>query len=249
MNCATFGNGSLLVSLHPIGLNRGMWEEFVPHLGKRHRVVSIDLPGHGSAVTVPLAWTISAIADAVMPALLSLSDEYALLGASLGGMVAQELSLRNLPNLRMLILADTLSRVMPQHQLAIRQRADDARQHGMAALMEETIQRWFTSSFIRECQEPLARVRSILASNNAEVHAACWEAIAAFDIEDRLPAIPVPVRTIVGAEDSSTPPSMAQSIADRVSDGQCRIISDAAHMSMIEKPAEFAETVFEFTSQ
>jgi 3-oxoadipate enol-lactonase len=246
---ARFRNGPLLVCIHPIGLNCRMWKEFVPQLGKRHRVVSIELPGHGSTAPLPSAWTISSIANAVMPALLALNHDYVLLGASLGGMVAQELSLRNLPNLRMLILADTLSNVLTEHQAAIRKRAENVRQHGMAALMEETIQRWFTASFIRDSRDRVARVSSILETNNPEYHAACWEAIAAFDIRDRLPAVPVAVRTIVGSEDISTPPSMAQSIADSVPDGQCRVISGAAHMSMIEKPEEFAEMVVGFTSQ
>jgi 3-oxoadipate enol-lactonase len=224
-----------------------MWEEFVPQLGERHRIVPVDLPGHGSASPLSSKWTVAAIADAVMADLHSLADEYVLLGASLGGMVAQELAVRKPQKLSMLILVDTLSSVMPRQQSAIRRRAESAREGGMAALMEDTIQRWFTPSFIRERGAEVTRVRSILAGCNPEFHAACWEAIAGFDIEDRISAIRVPVCTVVGSEDISTPPSVAQAIAESVPDGQCIIIPAAGHMSMIEKPEEFASIVSEVT--
>jgi len=236
----------LLVCLHPIGLNGGLWEEFVPHLQQRHRVISIDLPGHGKASPLCSEWTVAAIADAVERELKGTGEDYTLLGASLGGMVAQVLALRRLPNLRRLILADTLSAVTAKQQEVLVGRAHSVREGGMSALLDETIRRWFTADFIRDRGAIAMRVKAILAACNPEFHASCWEAIASFNIENEISEIRVPVLTIVGSEDTSTPPYIAQAIAERVYDGRCQIIPDAAHMSMIEQPEVFASMVAGF---
>ena len=41
------GKGSVVLLLHGFLENSSMWENLIPHLIKRNRVISIDLLGHG----------------------------------------------------------------------------------------------------------------------------------------------------------------------------------------------------------
>ncbi|MEO7202883.1 MAG: alpha/beta fold hydrolase, partial [Candidatus Tumulicola sp.] len=64
----------------------------------------------------------------------------------------------------------------------------------------------------------------------------------------RLHELRVPVLVVTGSRDAMTPPKYAQSLADRVPLGSARIIPDAGHFAMIERPDEVADAIAAFAA-
>ncbi|BCJ29980.1 alpha/beta fold hydrolase [Actinocatenispora sera] len=81
------GDGPPVLLLHGAGGSRHDWYPLVPALRKRHRVVAVDLPGHGAAPGGTWNWARACDAlDATVTALGTGTP--AVVGMSLGGLLA-----------------------------------------------------------------------------------------------------------------------------------------------------------------
>ncbi|MFE4373261.1 alpha/beta fold hydrolase [Streptomyces sp. NPDC056835] len=83
------GEGSPLLLLHGAGRSLADWDAVAPLLTQRHRVLAVDLPGHGRSEDGPRPWSFEAAAQTIE----SVLDFYeipdaVLVGHSLGGMLA-----------------------------------------------------------------------------------------------------------------------------------------------------------------
>ena len=45
----------LLVLAHPLGMTQGVWDDMLPALLEKFRVLTWDLPGHGASANLPEA--------------------------------------------------------------------------------------------------------------------------------------------------------------------------------------------------
>ncbi|MGA6168785.1 alpha/beta fold hydrolase [Streptomyces sp. NPDC012600] len=84
------GDGPPLLLLHGAGRSSADWAAVVPHLTQGHRVLAVDLPGHGRSAPAA-AWdlaTVCADLDDTLAAEGGREAEVSLVGHSLGGMVA-----------------------------------------------------------------------------------------------------------------------------------------------------------------
>jgi pimeloyl-ACP methyl ester carboxylesterase len=102
------GSGSVptLVLVHGLGGAASNWCELVPLLAPRFRLLVVDLPGHGGSSPLPSAPTLNPFADAVFRVAESEGLlPAAVVGHSLGGLVALRLALRRPQAVRALVLA------------------------------------------------------------------------------------------------------------------------------------------------
>ncbi|MCL5670776.1 MAG: alpha/beta hydrolase, partial [Acidobacteria bacterium] len=77
-----------LIFVHGWCCDRSYWREQLPYFAKRHRVVAIDLAGHGESGLNRIAWTMDAFADDVAAVAAKLSlKQVVLIGHSMGGTV------------------------------------------------------------------------------------------------------------------------------------------------------------------
>lgn len=87
------GKGSAVVLLHGFLETSNMWQGFVPELAKRHRVVCIDLPGHGNSDCLSYIHTMDDMAGCVRAVLQDLNiRKIKVIGHSMGGYVALALA-------------------------------------------------------------------------------------------------------------------------------------------------------------
>lgn len=83
------GKGSAIVLVHGFLENRFMWNEITKELTKTHRVIRIDLLGHGETPCLGYVHSMELIADAVHAVLRSLRlRKVTLIGHSMGGYVS-----------------------------------------------------------------------------------------------------------------------------------------------------------------
>jgi len=85
----TYGNGSAVVLLHGFLESSLMWHDIITVLSKKHKVIAIDLLGHGNTDSHGYVHTMEDQAEMVKAVLNHLKlRKYVIIGHSMGGYVA-----------------------------------------------------------------------------------------------------------------------------------------------------------------
>jgi 3-oxoadipate enol-lactonase/4-carboxymuconolactone decarboxylase len=214
-----------------LGTSYALWDKVAPELSATHRVIRWDLPGHGGSAAdlIGAGATVGDLAELVLALADALGVErFAYAGVSLGGAVGLHLAVHH-PE-RLSSLAVICSSAHFNGAKPWQERAALVRREGLAGLAETADTRWFTPGFtvpelVRDHREA-----------DPEAYAACCDALAAFDLRDRLAAIRVPTLLIAGRDDPATPPSHLRDIADAVPDAALTEIPGASHLAPAERP-------------
>ncbi len=245
LNYELDGHGPPVLLLHPVGLDLTWWESQVESLRSDFQVVRMDFRGHGKSAIAPPPYTLADFAADAHALLETLHIRSAhVIGLSLGGMVAQVLALEYSKDVRSLVLSNTLCTIPAEARPAMRGRGEAAEQGGMAAVMEATIERWFTRGFLDSVL--VARCRRHLLAQDVGAWAATWRAIADLDTLPRLGEIRVPTLVTTGDADVSTPVAAAQLIANAIPGAVLKVMAGAPHMAPYERPELFNPLVLEF---
>lgn len=87
------GSGPPLVLVHFLGGHRNVWRPVLPHLTRRHEVITVDLPGFGESRSLTGSPTLPRLTESVAATIAELGlRRPAVAGISLGGGVAIELA-------------------------------------------------------------------------------------------------------------------------------------------------------------
>lgn len=203
------GSGRRVVLLHPVGLDHTCWDGVVAELAATHRILRLDMRGHGKSPSAQPGMRLEDHADDVHAALLRFDfAPCALVGLSFGGMISQELALRHPSDIDALVLAGCSSGPSAAVRTIMLERAAEAERDGMQAIVGSTLQRWFTERFVIEGGAEETRKR--LLATSVAGWAAAWRAIAAINTADRLGAIQCPVLCLAGELDVASPPPALQ---------------------------------------
>lgn len=241
------GAGETVLLAHALGCDHRMWEGLVEPLAERYRVIAIDARGHGASPVAPPPYSLSGLADDACAVLERLGIARAhWVGLSMGGMVGQAFALRHPGRLGRLVLANTTSAYGPEGRALWQERMRLVREGGLASIREATAQRYFSPDFRARRPGTVEAVMARFLETPAEGYLACCGAIAALDHSDDLARIRAKTLVIAGDMDVGTPVAMAEAIATRVPGARLAIIPGAAHLSVAEKPDEFAALVMEF---
>jgi pimeloyl-ACP methyl ester carboxylesterase len=189
---------------------------------------AIDLPGHRSP---PFAGevTISAFADAVQRDLEARDVTGAILcGSSMGGAVALELGLRNDPRVGAVAVIGSGAklRVAP----ALFESLERDFEAGVRALVPV----FFAAPSAALTDAAAAEMLGVGKAQTLADFRAC----DAFDVTERVARLAVPLLALTGEQDRLTPPKFAAFLADRVPGAEARILPEAGHLAMVERPDE-----------
>ena len=117
---------------------------------------------------------------------------------------------------------------------------------GVNVVVESMLPKMLTPS---ASPEKVAEVRAIMESSPAEYVTTALHAMAERrDSSDLLPKLNVPALVIAGDQDTITPPSDAERMARALPDAKLVVIPGAAHLSNVEKDAEFNRSVNDWLS-
>lgn len=239
------GSGPAVALLHPIGLSGEFWPGLASRLAGSHSVVTIDLLGHGLSPDAPRPGRMSDQVSAVTALLDSLSAGPAVLvGVSFGGMIAQHVALARPDLVRGLVVAGSMGRAPESAREMLVQRGAEAEAGGMAAIVDPTLERWFTPEFMSD--DAVARVRERLLANAPANWAAAWEAIAGHDALERLGSLTVPARVIAGELDRAITIDTKRALSEAFSDASFVVLEGSPHMMQIETAGRFADAIVDF---
>jgi 3-oxoadipate enol-lactonase len=211
-----------------LGSTSAMWEPQLPALEGR-RVVTVEHPGHGGAPVIDM----EAVEDLAARVLEQAgADTFSFVGLSLGGAVGMRLALDSPERVERLVLACTAPRFGEPETWV--ERAATVREHGLEAIADAVLSRWFTPGF-----GDVGRFRTMFLSVEPEGYARCCEALARWDVRDELAAIAAPTLVIAGAEDPSTPPPVVETVAAGIPGARFEVLPSAAHLANIERAGDF----------
>lgn len=95
------GEGPDIVFLHGWGMNSSVWKQVAEKLQKYYTVTLIDLPGFGRSANCPVDYGLSALAAVVADVI---NEDCALVGWSMGGIIAQQVALEYSAQVNKLVL-------------------------------------------------------------------------------------------------------------------------------------------------
>lgn len=225
-----------IVLVHPVGLELSYWGQQIEALCDDHDVVAFDLPGHGRTPGSPADWTLDNAAAVLAHVVRSTGAESAhVVGLSVGGMIAQALTLAEPSLVQSLTLIDTAAAFPDEGREGMRARAKAAREGGMQAVLQSTLDRWFMPETVARRPDLIDRVTKTLLADDPLVHAAMWDMISALDLVSQLHRVKCPTLILVGEFDPSSPPAAAQVLHERIAGAQMHVIPHASHMAPLEK--------------
>lgn len=233
---AVDGHGPWLTLAHPLGADLTVWDDIVPDLAAHFRVLRYDSRGHGQSDVPRGPYTVEQLAADATALLSSLEITTThFVGISMGGAVAQQVALDAPERIASLTLIDTTAGYDEADAKLFLERAVQAREKGMKVLADGTLGRWLGEDFRKRHPAQAERIRALVAGAHPEGFAASCEALATFDVRTRLPEIEAPTLVLVGENDPSTPPAVAQRIASGIPNARLTVIPDAAHLSIVEQ--------------
>jgi 3-oxoadipate enol-lactonase len=238
-------DGTPLVFINSLGTDLRIWDGLLPYFSGRYAVIRYDKRGHGLSDCPPAPYSIQDHAADLAKLLDRLKIPAAtLVGISVGGMIALEFAATWPDRTLALALSDTAAVIGTAGMW--NERITGLRQHGMAALSESILSRWFSPSFVSREPATYRGYANMLARTPVEGYTGTCEAIRDADLREAARSISVPTLVLCGAEDSATPPPLVRGLCDLIPHADYQEIPDAAHLPCIEQPGIMATHMIEF---
>ncbi len=231
-----------------MGATLALWDDHVAALTKQYRVLRYDVRGHGGSEIPPGPYTLGQMAGDLEELLRSLGITGThFVGVSMGGLIGMTAALSHPRLIRSLVLCDTTACYGPGLRPMWEDRIRVAETEGMtAALVDRTMDIWFTAPFRAREKDTVKRVAAMLERSDPRGYAAAIRAIGFVDLTERIAAIRCPTLVVVGEQDPGTPPAMARVIHERIRDAQLLVLSGAAHCAVVEASNRFLPVLMSF---
>jgi len=247
------GELPLLVLGPSLGTSTVLWNEAAALLAGEYDIIGWDLPGHGVSPAADRPFRMEDLAASVLSLVDSIAPgtRFHYAGVSLGGAVGLQLALDH--GDRLLSLSVQCSGPKIATEASWLERADTVRTQGAAVMIQGSAQRWFAPGFMERRPEQSSRLLHVLRDTERASYAYCCEALAAFDVRDRLGTITVPVQLVAGVEDQVAPPSLAEETAAAITAGggtaAVEVLDGVAHLAPTEAPDTVAALLRSFLQE
>ncbi len=233
-----------LLLLNSLGCDHAMWDGVVRALSGRFRLLRMDTRGHGASDSPRGDYTIADLAQDALAVLAAAGlQRAAVAGVSMGGMTAMQMAITAPERLVAIAICNSTAEVDPKPWT---DRAVAIRAHGMAAMTDAIMQRWFPPAVIAADPAWLGTARSTFEAQDPDGYAGCCIAIARMDVKGGLPAIATPTLVVAGSLDRATPPETgAEPIAAAIPGARLATLP-TGHISPLERPDALAALLADF---
>jgi 3-oxoadipate enol-lactonase len=234
-------NAPVLMLSNSLGTDLHMWDAQVPAFTQHFRLVRYDRRGHGRSGAPPGPYSIEMLGRDVLAVLDGLGIRKTnWCGLSMGGMVGMWLGTNAPERIDWLVLSNTTARFASKDPW--NERIKIVREKGMDALVDLTMERWFTKEFRERADDKVKPVRDTLRRTPPQGYIGCCEAIRDMDQGHTIGAITTPTLIIAGRHDPATNVEAAEFIRDRIKGSKVAVL-EAAHISNIEQPEAYTSAV------
>lgn len=265
----SYGAGAPLLFIHGWGMHGGMWGGVLERLAQRHRVMAVDLPGHGrNAMNAecgmrneehePASYSVfrtphSALDTLVDRLAAQFSGPLTVCGWSLGGQVALRWALRYPQQVERLVLVSSTPCFMQQTGWSSAMAADTLSAFSSALQQDylSTLRR-FLALQVRGSEserELLLTLRHSLLSRGEPDRGALQsglEILRDSDLRAVLPEVVQHALVIAGERDTLTPLSASRYLAAHMPNARLAMVRGAAHAPFLSHPDIFVEQLVNF---
>ncbi len=242
------GAGDPVLLLMGLAYPSDMWHRTRPALSKKFRTIVIDNRGIARSDMPPGPYPISLMASDAIAVLDAAGVESAhVYGISMGGMIAQELTLQHPDRVRSLILGCTAAGG-PTAVRAEQEVTDVIMARGSmtpAQAAEAAIPFIYDIGTARASIDQDLNVRRPWFAQ-PEAYIAQLQGILAWEAYSRLPQIAVPTLVIHGENDRLVPPGNGKLIAQRIPGAKLVMLPNASHIFPTDQPEGSEHAVLEF---
>jgi 3-oxoadipate enol-lactonase len=232
------GDGPPVLLIMGLSFTLEMWFRVVPHLTKSYRVILFDNRGIGKSDVPAGPYTMRMLASDAEAVLGAAGVSAAhIVGASMGGMVAQELALRSPERVLSLMLGCTSYSGLFGKWPNFRKGPSNMAWLRASRLERERSMRHmlYATGTLEELIEEDIQVRCQCSWTQKGVFSQL-AAILLWNSYGRLPSIKVPTLVVHGAEDHLLPPENGRIVASRIPGARFELIPNAGHILMTDQP-------------
>lgn len=242
------GDGPPVLALHGVGGGAYFFRGLAERLGLRYRVLATDLPSglasNGSADPASMAVWADGLAELVAA---KVGEPVAVIGHSLGTILALELWRRVPDRIRAIVFVGGLPRVRDQLRTRLTDRIEDVARHGMAGWGPRVSPGVFGSRAFQTQPEIVGMFERLLEAHPASTYVRNVQALLDASAVDVVPTVTVPCLSISGAEDLYAPPEFVREFLSHLPQPCEQVVLDGVgHMPFFEAPEEFADEVGRF---
>jgi pimeloyl-ACP methyl ester carboxylesterase len=242
------GPGEPILLVMGLGYPSDAWWRTRPMLARTFRTIAFDNRGVGRSDVPPGPYPIALMASDALSVLDAAGVASAhVYGVSMGGMIAQELTLQHPERVRSLILGCTAAggptavQADPEVRKVLMTRGsmspEEAAEVGIP--------------FIYDSGTPRARIDEDLEVRRpwfprGEAYNAQLQGILAWEAYSRLPQIAKPTLVIHGETDRLVPPANGKLIADRIPGAKLVLLPHASHLFATDQPDASMRAILDF---
>lgn len=245
------GDAAVLL-LHGVGGGSSAWPAQLDSLSTAgYRAVSWDMPGYGASAAIT-PYDMAGLADAASALIRALGvRRVAVVGHSMGGMVAQEMAVRNPELIQALVLSGTSPAFGKpdgewQRQFLAERVAPLDAGKTMADIAPGLVDRMMAASAPAAARAAAVALMSAVPPATYRVALA---AIAGFDRRAALAQIRVPTLVLAGETDPNSPPAVQKKMAERIPGADYACLPGLGHLANLEDPAAFDAPLLDFLAR
>jgi 3-oxoadipate enol-lactonase len=233
-----------------LGMDSRGWALQRGSFGRRHRCLAVDNRGTGASDAPEGPYDLLRMAEDAIAVLDAEGiDRAHIVGASMGGIIAQIIGVLHQDRVLSLTLACTACRHHEWRRELLEEWAEMVSERGMRAMSEEDGMRWLIGPRLQRRFGTWINVLArVLMQTEPEPFVAQVRAIldATDELRNELHTVRVPTLVITGSQDTLTPVGDAEELAELIPTSRLLVLSGAAHGLMAETPNAFNDAVLRF---
>ena len=244
--------GSPVLMIQGLGVDHRGWALQRGAFGRHHRCIAPDNRGTGHSDAPPGPHDLVRMAEDAIAVMDAEGVERAhVVGASMGGVIAQILGVLHPDRVRSLTLACTACQHHEWRRELLAEWANVVNERGMAGLMDDGM-RWLIGPRLQRRFGVFVNVLArVLVQTKPHVFVAQVDAIlqASDELRFELPRVKSPTLVITGSQDTLTPLGDAEELAELITTSRLYVLRGAAHGLMAEAPNAFNDVVLRFLDE
>jgi len=251
----TAGRGRPLVMIMGLGANADWWGPgTIDALARHFRVLAFDNRDAGRSSPAAAPYTIRDMADDTVALMDHVGmDRAHVVGASMGGMIAQELALGYPDKVDRLVLACTTpgqSSGIPPTPEAMADLMRDRSNLSVAEVAQSLVRVLFSPAWVAANSSRLPEILARLGEHpiSAEGYQRQLLAISRFEAGPRLGEIRCPTLVMHGTADPLVPVENGRILARLIPGARLELFEGAAHGFLTEQPERFLSVLTDFLS-
>ena len=244
--CDTEHGERCVVLLHGYLESMIVWDDFVPLLRDKVRVVTLDLPGHGISMIKGEIHTMEFLAECVANTMESLGiARYSIVGHSMGGYVALAMCEKYADRIDSITLLSSTTTADSEEKCDRRRREIELVKAGKKSTMARLVPHaGFAPQNAKRLADRIADMEELIYITEDEgVIAILAGMISRKDHDETIRRSSIPHMFIFGRHDHYIPNDVAEELANNHPEAKVVWLEESGHMGFFEEPEKCAEAI------